>query len=78
LLVFILGIAICPLTDSSIYNRIAGGNTTLRLDACFHMLCSGCESATVLSGPDIAARAAQILPGVECRIKVDACQFHPQ
>ena len=27
---------ICPL-DSSIFNMIAGGNTSLRLDACFHL-----------------------------------------
>jgi len=34
----------CPV-DSSIFCMIAGGNISLRLDACFHLLCSGIESA---------------------------------
>src|SRR6476660_6116130 len=28
----------CP-EDSSVFNMIAGGNTSLRLDACSHLLC---------------------------------------
>jgi hypothetical protein len=31
---------VCPM-DSSIFNMIAGGNTSLRLDACSHLFCSG-------------------------------------
>ena len=36
----------CPL-DSSIFNMIAGGNISLRLDACFHLSCNGIESAAI-------------------------------
>ena len=37
---------ICPV-DSSIFNMIAGGNTSLRLDACSHLSCGGIESAAI-------------------------------
>src|SRR3954467_8628923 len=45
---------ICPL-DSSIFNMIAGGNTTLRLDACSHLFDSGIES-TVFA-PSVCCQA---------------------
>lgn len=37
---------ICP-ADSSIFNMIAGGNISLRLDACSHLSCSRIESAAI-------------------------------
>jgi len=37
----------CPL-DSSIFGMIAGGNISLRLDACFHLLCGGIKSAAIV------------------------------
>src|ERR1039458_9784794 len=36
----------CP-GDSSIFNMIAGGNISLRLDACSHLFCGGIESAAI-------------------------------
>jgi hypothetical protein len=37
---------ICP-SDSSVFNMIAGGNTSLLLDACFHLFCNGIESTAI-------------------------------
>ncbi|MGZ3241458.1 MAG: hypothetical protein ACXWJK_14535, partial [Burkholderiaceae bacterium] len=47
------GMTLSVLGDSSIFNMIAGGNTTLRLGACSHLFGSGIESTAICTNQSL-------------------------